>query len=209
MSDIYSERSYGEREIGFAGKPGIVVVDFQRAFTDPAMPMGGAELIERGVQNTARLLEAARRSGVPVANCYVAFNNEREMPRWKVGAVADLKIGTPETELDPRIVDPAYDVVVRKTGPSIFFGTPVASFMAKEGVESMIVTGCVTSGCVRASIVDSFSHGFRTMVPEDCVGDHDAGPHHANLEDCGRRYADIVMADDCIAYIEDWRKRNG
>ncbi len=146
---------------------------------------------------------------MPVANCYVAFNNEREMPRWKVGAVADLKIGTPETELDPRIVDPAYDVVVRKTGPSIFFGTPVASFMAKEGVESMIVTGCVTSGCVRASIVDSFSHGFRTMVPEDCVGDHDAGPHHANLEDCGRRYADIVMADDCIAYIEEWRKRNG
>lgn len=208
MNDIYQERTYGSEELGFAGKPAIVVVDFQRGFTDPDFPMGGADLIERGVENTARLLEVARTSGVPVANCYVAFNNEREMPHWKVGAVADLKIGSPATELDRRIVDPEYDVIVRKTGPSIFFGTPVASFLAKEGVSSVIVTGCVTSGCVRASIIDSFSHGFRTMVPEDCVGDHDPGPHHANLEDCGRRYADIVMADDCIEYIEDWRKLN-
>jgi maleamate amidohydrolase len=120
----------------------------------------------------------------------------------------DLQDGAPGTELDHRIYDKDYDVVVRKTGPSIFFGTPVAAFLQKEGVESLIVTGCVTSGCIRATTIDSFSHGYRTMVPEDCVGDHDPVPHHQNLEDVGRRYADVVNADACIEYIEDWRKLN-
>ena len=208
MSDIYQERSYGQADIGFSGKPGIVVVDYQTAFTDPTMPMGGAELIERGVQNTARLLESARRAGVPIASCYVGYSNKRELPHWKVGAVMDLQDGAPGTELDERIYDKDYDVVVRKTGPSIFFGTPVAAFLQKEGVESLIVTGCVTSGCIRATTIDSFSYGYRTMVPEDCVGDHDPVPHHQNLEDVGRRYADVVDADACIEYIEDWRKLN-
>ncbi len=208
MADIYEDRSYGEGTIGFGDKPGIVVVDLQRAFTDADYPTGGAPLIERATENTARLLDAARRAGVPVASCYVGYNNTREMPHWKVGAIKDLIIGSPACELDPRIHDADYDVVLRKTGPSIFFDTSVQSFMTKERVDTMIVTGCVTSGCVRASIIDAFSYGYRTMVPEDCVGDHDEAPHLANLEDVRRRYADIVMADDCIDYIEDWRKRN-
>ena len=208
MSDIYQERSYGQSDVGFAGKPGIVVVDFQKGFIDPKYPMGGADLIERGVQNTARLLEVGRSASVPVACCYVAYNNKREMPHWKISAVGDLLIGSPEAELDERIYEPDYDVEVRKIAPSIFFGTSVASFMQKEGVETMIVTGCVTSGCIRASIIDSFSLGFRTIVPEDCVGDHDPVPHHQNLEDVSRRYADIVDADTCIDYIEQWRKQN-
>lgn len=208
MADIYEDRSYGEGTIGFGDKPGIVVVDLQRAFTDADYPTGGAPLIERATENTARLLDAAWRAGVPVASCYVGYNNTREMPHWKVGAIKDLIIGSPACELDPRIHDADYDVVLRKTGPSIFFDTSVQSFMTKERVDTMIVTGCVTSGCVRASIIDAFSYGYRTMVPEDCVGDHDEAPHLANLEDVRRRYADIVMADDCIDYIEDWRKRN-
>ena len=208
MGNIYQDRGYGQLEIGFAGKPGIVVVDFQKGFVDPQYPMGGADLIERGVQNTARLLEVARHASVPVACCYIAYNNRREMPHWKVGAVGNLIAGSPETELDERIYEPNYDIEVRKTAPSIFFGTPVAPFMQKEGVETMIVTGCVTSGCVRASIIDSFSLGFRTVVPEDCVGDHYPVPHHQNLEDVGRRYADIVNADTCICYIDGWRKQN-
>ena len=72
----------------------------------------------------------------------------------------------------------------------------------------MIVTGCITSGCVRASIVDSFSLGFRTIVPEDCVGDHEAEPHQDNLRDVERRYADVSSADDVIRQIEAWRGRN-
>ena len=209
MADIYEERTYNSGEIGFGEKPGIVVVDYMTAFTDPAFPLGGAPLIERGVQNSARLLDAARRAGVPIANCWTSYHSEREMPHWKVKAVREQFIhGAPGTELEPRIYDESYDMGLCKSGPSIFFETPVASFFAKERVDTVIMTGCVTSGCIRASTIDSFSHGFRTIVPEDCVGDHDEGPHKDNLRDIGRRYADIKDADTVIEYIETWRKKN-
>ncbi len=209
MTDVYSERSYGAREIGFGEKPGIVVVDYQLGFTDPKYPLGGASLIARGVENTARLLDVARRANVPVAVCNTAYMNEREMPHWKVGAVAETFLHEhPSTALDPRIYDPDYDLAVCKTAASIFFDTTVASYFTKERVDTVIVTGCVTSGCIRASTIDSFSHRFRTVVPEDCVGDHDEGPHRDNLRDVGRRYADISTADACIDYIESWRRKN-
>lgn len=209
VADIYKERTYGAVDIGFGEKPGIVVVDYQTGFTQDQYPLGGAPLIDRGVENTARLLEVARRCGIPIASCYTAYHSERDMPHWKVKAVREeFRHGHPGTELDPRIYDPDYDVALCKTGASIFFQTPVASFFAKERVDTVIVTGCVTSGCIRASTIDSFSHGFRTIVPEDCVGDHEQGPHEDNLRDVGRRYADISDADTVIAYFEDWRAKN-
>ena len=208
-ADNYQERSYGAEEIGFGGKPGIVVVDFQLGFTDGQYALGGAPLIMRAVDNTERLLEVARRCNVPVANCNTAYMNEREMPYWKVGAVRETFLHDhPSVALDPRIYDPDYDLKICKTGASIFFDTTVASYFVKERVDTVIVTGCVTSGCIRATTIDSFSHRFRTIVPEDCVGDHEEGPHRDNLRDVGRRYADISSADACIDYIEAWRDRN-
>ena len=207
--DNYQERSYGAQEIGFGRKPGVVVVDFQLGFTDAQYALGGAPLIMRAVDNKERLLAVARRSNVPVANCNTAYMNRREMPYWKVGAVQETFLHDhPSVALDPRIYDPCYDLKICKTGASIFFDTTVASYFVKEGVDTVIVTGCVTSGCIRATVIDSFSHRFRTIVPEDCVGDHEEGPHRDNLRDVGRRYADISSADDCIAYIEAWRGRN-
>ena len=209
MSDVYIERSYGAESIGFGEKPGIVVVDYQLGFTDGAWPLGGAPLIERGVANTERLLKVARQADVPVAVCNTAYMSEREMPYWKVGAVRESFLHDhPSVALDPRVYEPEYDLAVCKTAASIFFNTTVASYFAKERVDTVIVTGCVTSGCIRASAIDSFSHRFRTIVPEDCVGDHDEGPHRDNLRDVGRRYADISSADECIAEIEAWRGRN-
>ena len=95
-----------------------------------------------------------------------------------------------------------------KTAPSIIFGTPAGAILTRERVDTVIVTGCITSGCVRASIIDAFSLGFRVQVPEDCVGDHDEGAHRQNLADVGRRYADIITADVAIAGIERWRQSN-
>jgi maleamate amidohydrolase len=131
------------------------------------------------------------------------------MPHWKVGAVREQFFLEHEgSKMEPRIHEPGYDVVVRKTGPSIFFQTPVVPYFVKEGVDTVIVTGCVTSGCIRASTIDSFQWGFRTIVPEDCVGDHDEEAHEDNLRDIDRRYADISSADEVIRYIEEWRKKN-
>lgn len=209
-TDIYDARTYGATDIGYGERPGIIVVDFQTGFTDPRYALGGAPLIERAVGNTARLLEFARRADVPVATCYTAYSKTgRDIPYWKVKAVMeDLVHGNPATEIDPRIYDGDYDVAFCKSGASIFFQTPLVSFFSKERVDTVIVTGCVTSGCVRASIVDSFQWGYRTIVPEDCVGDHHDRPHHDNLRDVGRRYCDITDADSVIAWLEDWRRRN-
>ena len=95
-----------------------------------------------------------------------------------------------------------------KKGPSIFFETGVANYFMKERVDTMIVTGCNTSGCIRGSALDSFSHRFRTLVPEDCVGDIEEGPHRDNLRDIGRRYVDVTDLAFCVDYLERWGRRN-
>ena len=129
MSDVYTSKSYGELEVGFGDKIGILVVDFQRGFTEPQFAMGGSEHIIRAVANTARLLDVARARNAPVASCYVAYGNDNEHPHWKVGAVPrDLRRGSEAVELDPRIADFDYDYVFEKWGASAFFMTPLSSF---------------------------------------------------------------------------------
>ncbi len=209
MSDqsaaIYKEMTYDSGDIGYGERPGIIVVDFQTGFTDPQYPLGGAALIERAVGNTARLLEVARRCDVPVASCYTAYSSKRDMPYWKVSAIGeDLIHGHPSTEIDPRIRDADYDVAFCKSGASIFFQTPLVPFFTKERVDTVIVTGCVTSGCIRASVIDSFQYGFRTIVPEDCVGDREEDSHWNNLRDVERRYCDVITCDEVIARLKDW-----
>ena len=208
MSDIYAQRGYGQKPMGFGEKPGLVVVDFQAGFTDPAFPMGGAAMVERAVLNTVRLMRVAKRACVPIIACVVAFDGPHGAPHWKIPPVYDLLAGSPGTALDPRIAAEQPDVVLAKTAPSIFFGTAAGAILTRERVDTVIVTGCITSGCVRASITDAFSMGFRVQVPEDCVGDQDQVAHEQNLRDVGRRYADIIDADTAIAAIERWVQRN-
>jgi len=207
--DIYKERTYGSKSIGFGEKPGIAVVDFQLGFTHPEHTLGGSPLVQRAIMNSSRLLKAARECSVPVANCYTGYSSNRDKPYWKIAAVLDGFIdGDEATKLDPRTYDPTYDVVLRKSGASMFFQTRAAAFFNKERVDTIILIGCVTSGCVRASIVDSFQWGFRTLVPEDCVGDQDDKPHHDNLRDVSRRYCDLTNADEMIDAIANWRRNN-
>lgn len=210
MADAYQEATYGEYKIGYGKRPAVVVVDFQKAFTDPAFPIGGFKHIHDARDETGRLLDVARRCGIPVASCFTGYWTKEDMPYWKIGAVRDeFFFGTPGMEMDEKTTDPKYDYVFSKSAPSIFFKTPLTTFLTKQGVDTVIVTGCTTSGCVRASVIDSFSHGFRTIVPESCVGDADEGPHRDNLRDVGRRYADVVSRAEVEAYFEDVRKTNG
>lgn len=208
MSDIYEKRGYGAHEQGWGAKPAVVVVDFQRGFIDPAFPMGGAEMVDAAVRNTVPLIEAAKRAGLPVIACVNGYDSPRAAPHWKVPPVKDLLAGSEQVELDPRIAATGPDVVLMKSAPSIFFGTHAAAILTRERVDTVIVTGCITSGCVRASVIDAFSLGFRVMVPRDCVGDHDQAAHDQNLIDVERRYADVIDSTAAIAAIEDWRIRN-
>lgn len=209
MSDLYKEIGFDANKIGFGERPGIAVVDFQRGFTEPEYPLGGRPMVVNAVENTAKLLEVARRGNIPVATCYTAYSSARDAPWWKIPPVVnDFHHGHPSVELDPRIYDPDYDVVYCKTGPSIFFQTAITQFFIKERVDTVIVAGCNTSGCIRASVIDAFSYGYRVIIPEPCVGDVEEGPHKANLTDVGRRYADVTSLDEVLDYLDEVRKRN-
>ncbi len=207
--DDYARRGYGGTLVGFGQRLGIAVVDFQLGFTDARFPLGGAELTDRAVENTAILLHAARAAGLPVASCFTSYHGVDDAPHWKVPPVLEtLRHGSEAVRLDPRIHDPSYDVVMCKSAPSIFFQTAAAPFFVRQNVDTIIVTGCTTSGCVRASVIDAFSYGFRVMVPEDCVGDVEEEPHAANLRDIGRRYADVLDLRSCLDYIATLPRRN-
>jgi maleamate amidohydrolase len=202
MADRYREAGYDIARHGFGARPAVLVVDLHVAFTDPRYPLGRLPMVQVATDNTARLLALARSRGVPVAKCYTAYGSERDMPRWKIADVHDhFYYGDPSNEPDPRVHDAQYDFTFVKNAPSMFFHTPLITFLAKQQVDTVVVTGCTTSGCVRATVVDAFSYGFRVVVPEDCVGDVDDGPHRQNLEDVGRRYADVVRMDEVMAAL--------
>lgn len=207
--NAFDAATYGALAIGFGERPAVLVVDFQKGFTDPRCTMGKSPRIHAARDRTAELLAHARRCQVPVASCYTAYQSERDALRWKVAAVRNgFREGSLEAEMDDRIADPAYDYIFQKGGPSIFFQTPLVPFLTKHRIDTVIVTGCVTSGCVRASVIDAFSSGYRTIVAEDCCGDPGEAEHEANLKDVGRRYADIVSSGEVAAYFEDVRRRN-
>ena len=203
MSDAYDSAGYGAgKRVGFGAKPGVVVVDLQTGFTDPAFPLGRHQMVHSAVANTAVLLKAARAVNAPVANIYTAYSSERDAPYWKIETVVkDFHHGKPGTEIDPRVLDKDYDAIFCKTGPSVFFQTAVVQYLIKERVDTVFVVGCMTSGCIRASVIDAFSYGFRVMVPEPCCGDVDEGPHTDNLRDVGRRYADILTLEESVDYF--------
>jgi maleamate amidohydrolase len=204
--DPWVRRGYGQAAIEPGDRPAVLVVDLQYAFTDPAFPFGGAELIERATVNTARLAAAARRAGVPVFQTVVAWEGERDIGLWtiKLPPCADITPGSRWAAVDERVWDDSDTLLVKKW-PSFFHGTPLVSLLTAAGRDTVIVTGCTTSGCVRATTVDAFSYGFRTLVPEDCVGDQGADAHESNLRDVHRRYAEVTSSDEAIAYLETLR----
>ena len=202
MSDTYRDVGYGSYEIGAGRRPAILVVDLQVAFTDPKYALGGLPMIHAARDRTAELLPLARERGVPVAACYTAYCSLDDMPLWKVKAVRDeFYYGHPCTEIDAQIHHPS-NFTYCKNAPSMFFQTPLITFLVKHSVDTVVVTGCTTSGCVRATIIDAFSYGFRVLVPRDCVGDADESQHRSNLADVGRRYADVTDSKAIRAYFE-------
>jgi len=202
--DKFEQAGYGSREIGFGQRPALIMVDFQLGFTDASNPLGRSDHVQRAVDNTATLLAACKAKFIPAAACRVSWGGPDEMTHWKIDTLFDGSFwhGHRCTELDPRIADPDYVFDFVKTAPSIFYETPLKPWLVTHCIDTTIITGCTSSGCVRASIVDSFSAGYRTIVPEDCCGDQDAEAHASNMRDVGRRYADVTSLDRVLAHIK-------
>ncbi len=198
---LYRERGFLGR-VGFGARPAVLVVDFVVGFTDPASPLAGS--FDAELAATVRVLEAARRAKAPVFFTTVAYDAEcREAGVFirKVPSLRYLVRGTRWVELDPRLARRPTESLIEKQFASAFFGTSLASHLTTLGVDTVIVTGVTTSGCVRASVVDSLQHGFRTMVPRECVGDRAPGPHEANLLDIDGKYGDVVALDEVLVYL--------
>jgi nicotinamidase-related amidase len=120
----------------------------------------------------------------------------------KVPALAALQLGGPWAEIDPRLGRRDDETVLVKKGASGFFGTNLVSVLVSQGVDSVILCGATTSGCIRATAIDLLQYGFPTIVPRECVGDRAQAPHEANLFDIQAKYADVVGLEDALAYVE-------
>lgn len=206
MTDPETRQTYARAGIGHpirrGTRPAVLVVDFSAGFTHPEYPPG-AELSSE-VTATRRVLEAARAQGLPVFFTTIAFEPSlRDAGVWlqKFPGLASLVIGSAQVQIDDRLGRSADEPVIVKKGASAFFGTNLAALLAAARVDTLIVCGATTSGCVRASVVDAVQYGFPTLVPAECVGDRARGPHDANLFDIDSKYADVVTVDDVLGYL--------
>ncbi|GAA3702559.1 N-carbamoylsarcosine amidohydrolase [Arthrobacter ginkgonis] len=199
-AEAFATAGYGGNPVGFGRKTAVVVVDFQLGFTDPAYRMGRSPYTQAAVETASETLKQARALGVPVLHTVVEYGSLADVGNWKTRGLEEFTPGSEVVKVDPRVWAEG-DVLVKKHFPSAFFGTDTASILRFWDVDTVVVMGCTTSGCIRATVIDSFSHGFRTIVAEDCCGDHDPATHASNLQDVERRYADVLTAAEILAQL--------
>jgi maleamate amidohydrolase len=202
----------------YGKRPAIVVVDMTYGFVDDAYPMGSSKMGWPTVRAIRRLLEKGREKGLPIFFTRISTGRTpTERGHWKYlknrydkkvidpkehQAIWDAKENQIVEELRPR----TDEVVIDKFFPSAFFGTTLSSMLAFHNVDTLIVTGMVTSGCVRATAVDAFSYSYLVIVPEECVGDRGAVSHKVSLFDIHMKYGDVVPLSETMNYLNDLGK---
>ena len=197
-------RAYDNR-VGFGHRPALLLIDFCQAYYDPDCDLFAGEGAVRAIESALRIRTAARRVGVPVILTNVVYHESGiDGGRFfeKARPLRNFTQGNPMGAWGPGLCAEADELVVPKQYPSAFFGTSLASTLTAARIDSVLLTGLTTSGCVRASCVDAMSHGFRTAVIADACGDRHADPHNANLFDMNAKYADVVGEADAIAYLQ-------
>lgn len=181
---------------------GLLIVDFVNGFADPAVFGGGN--IAAAIASTVPLLAHARAQGWAIAYSRIVFADDdadHNVFTMKVPGLLGLKEHVLNSAIVPVLAPRSGELVVCKTVPSAFFGTSLAPWLLQRGVQTLVVAGSVTSGCVRASVVDAMSWGFRPLVLSDCVGDRALAPHDANLFDMQQKYAAVMTRDEAIAAL--------
>ncbi|MCS6967816.1 MAG: isochorismatase family protein [Cytophagales bacterium] len=197
-------------KFGFGQRPAILNVDLQRAYTDTATFKTAYQTHPRQIEFINQINRIARSKNVPVIFTYVAYMESGEdagvwgMRTNTPDSLQNIKIGSERAQFDQRLeVDYVNDVIYCKKMPSPFFGTPLSALLVWHQVDTVIITGGSTSGCVRAAAVDSLSHGYRTIIPEECVADKHESFHYANLTDMLLKYADVEPVEVVIQYLEN------
>jgi maleamate amidohydrolase len=207
--EVYAKARLGE-SVTLGSRPAVLVVDFSCGFTDPESALGSDLTAE--VEATKRLLDAARGRGLPVIFTTIGYEASlKDGGLWlqKAPALADLQVGGRWVEIDPRLEPREGETIVLKKGASAFFGTNLAAILISQAIDSIVLCGATTSGCIRATAIDLLQYGFPTLVPRECVGDRAQAPHEANLFDIQAKYADVVSLEEALAYVESVPDRAG
>jgi maleamate amidohydrolase len=195
---------------GFGEKLAVVNVDFQQAYTRPDLFPKTAYVTDPDqIAYVNQVSALARARGMPVIWTHVAYKPDAgDAGVWGTrtdtpDSLQNIKAGSERHAFDPRCeIDEAVDLVFTKRMPSAFFETPLASYLVWHKVDTVLVTGGSTSGCVRATAVDSLSHGYRTLVAEECVADKHESYHYANLTDLQLKYADVLSVNEVLAWLQ-------
>ncbi len=196
------------KRFGFGRFPALINIDLQKAYTCVGEFATAYETDPRQLEHVNALAAEFRARGFPVVWTYVAYMESGEDAGvWGTrtntpDSLQNIKVGSRRSELDDRLViDRQRDIIINKRMASAFFETNLGSIFSFHGVDTVVLTGGSTSGCVRATAVDSLQRSFRTIVPEECVADKHEGPHFANLYDLTLKYADVLSVEETMVQL--------
>jgi len=203
------------RRFGFGRKAALINVDLQRAYTSVGKYVTAYETDPNQMKYVNELAGLARGRALPVVWTFVAYMESGEDAcAWGTrtntpDSLQNIKHGSDRAEFDERLdVDRVRDVIVCKRMASAFHESNLNSLLVWHGIDTIIVTGGSTSGCVRATVVDALSHGYRAIVPEECVADKHESPHFANLYDMSVKYADVIPVSEVIEWLRSYAPSN-
>ena len=200
QADYYADIGFSQR-LGFGQRPAVLVIDICRGITEPGKMFID---METHIPHINAINTAARRIGAPVIFTTVAYHKDYSDAGTfglKVPLLRDLYIGSEASEIDPRVPVMDEDHLITKKFPSAFYGTNLQSQLTGLGVDTTIIVGNSTSGCVRATACDAVSGGFRPIVPSDCVADRAPLSHQVNLFDMDSKYADVMQSSEVLEYL--------
>ncbi len=206
MNDTLSDNYRGVwgQRLGFGRRPALLAIDFMQAYTTEGAPLFAPGVVS-AVEESRELLACARRTGIPVIHTHIRYHagHFADGGLWvkKAPVMKDMVSGNPLAAFCPPVAPLADEVVLSKQYASAFFGTALAPLLVAQGIDTLLMIGCSTSGCIRASAVDAVQHGFRAMVVRECVGDRHPGPHEANLFDIDSKYGDVVHKREALDYL--------
>jgi maleamate amidohydrolase len=206
MADAADKNYAGvwDSRLGFGEKSAIIVIDLLQGYTTEGSALYAPGVVEC-VKEVPELLDAARAKGVPIIHTRVLYTapNYEDGGVWikKAPVLRDLVLGNPYAEFCEEVVPKPGEPIIVKQYASAFFGTSLVATLNGLRVDTLIITGCTTSGCIRATAVDAVQHGYRPICVKECVGDRHDGPHEANLFDINAKYGDVISKEETLEYL--------